>query len=200
MINAKQFYSAYIQEVKEEKVDRFSRRYFDIYKSDEPAFTELVNYTLIPNAIYAIEPEMTVQHEYYRVDTIGWKAKYKDIQDEAKKVGLNPHLWDLMIAVEHENSKKDWLDEVIKLINIRCPLKVVVSYNNCDCRGSEEIEKLDFAAKCMNMVESFNKSKGEEYLIIIGNSAPKNKYSKTYDKFGYSGYLYDWESECFQKI
>ena len=65
---------------------------------------------------------LTAQHEYFRIDTVGWNGRYKCLDEkESKQIGLNRHHWDLKIAVEHENNKADWLDELIKLIHIRCP-------------------------------------------------------------------------------
>lgn len=73
------------------------------------------------------------------------------MQEDARKskLKLSAHLWDLELAVEHENSKQDWTDEVIKLIHVKCPLKVVISYNYCDERETTERKKLDFIANWM---------------------------------------------------
>lgn len=82
------------------------------------------------------------------------------------------------------------MDEVIKLLHVRCPLKVVISYNYCDCREEMEINKLGFIAKYMKKwLENYPNHK-EEYLIIIGNSAPKNRNSIDYEIFDYRGYEY----------
>ena len=42
------------------------------------------------------------------------------------------------------------MDEVIKLLHIRCPLKVVIAYNYCDVRDNsknDDRHKLIFVAK-----------------------------------------------------
>ena len=53
-----------------------------------------------------------------------------------------------------------------------------------------EINKLVFIAKYMKKwLENYPNDK-EEYLIIIGNSAPKNRNSIDYEIFDYRGYEY----------
>ena len=118
----------------------------------------------------------------------------------SSSVGLNPHLWDLKIAVEHENNLNDWSDEIIKLVHIKCPLKVIIAYNHCNERGDEEQKKLDFIAECMRETEAFKAGEGvEEYLVIIGNAYSSETKNAEYEDCGYVGYLYDWESNSFVK-
>lgn len=62
---------------------------------------------------------------------------------------------------------------------------------NCDMRDDGDIKKLDFIAKWLPEVEAFDKNAKEEFLIIIGNGAPKHKANPTYTKFDYRGYLYN---------
>lgn len=176
------------------------RSYWDIYRNDEPTFTELVNKNIIHNIIK--DAGMTVQHEYFRIDTVGWISSYEDMKNDAKekKISLNAHLWNLKIAVEHENSKSDWSDEVMKLIHIKCPLKVIIGYNHCDERGIKEQEKLDFLAKWMQSIDALKIGTKEEYLIILGNGCKKNPISNDYTEFGYVGYLYDFDDKQFHKI
>lgn len=144
-------------------------------------------------------PGMTAQHEYFRIDTVGWVTRYQEMEDEAHKLDLSAHLWDLKIAVEHENSKHDWTDEVIKLIHVKCPLKVVISYNYCDERDTTEWEKLNFIAHWMQEVKAFAKGGDEEYLLIFGNCFnPKTKAD--YDTFDYRGYLYNRQTQRFDRI
>ena len=124
----------------------------------------------------------------------GWKSRADKIADEARKHGLNAHLWNLGIAVEHENNSKDWLDEVIKLLHVRAPLKVVIGYNNQEQRfkrnEQSDVNKLSFAAKvmkdaCEAMQYDISNSK-EEFLVIIGNS----KLDHEDDHIDYRGYLF----------
>lgn len=123
------------------------------------------------------------------------------MQEDARKskLKLSAHLWDLELAVEHENSKHDWTDEVIKLIHVKCPLKVAISYNYCDERDTSEWEKLNFIANGMQEVKAFAKGSDEEYLLIFGNCfAPKTKTD--YNTFDYRGYLYNRQTRRFDRI
>lgn len=201
-MDAREFYNEFVRNTNEEAVwdDKTGRgrTYREIYKTDEPAYTELVNKNIIRKIVKKAGYEP--QHEYFRVDTIGWKdAGYMEMED-AKNVGLNRHLWNLMIAVEHENSKADWLDEVIKLEHLRCPLKVVIGYNYCDMRGEEEIEKLNVTARWMKAVAVYDANAKEEFLIILGNGEAKKDKAIKYDKFDYRGYLYDFGTGKFDRI
>ena len=112
---------------------------------------------------------------------------------------LSAHLWDLELAVEHENSKQDWTDEVIKLIHVKCPLKVVISYNYCDERETTDWEKLAFIAHWMQEVKAFVKGNDEEYLLIFGNCF-NSKTRADYDIFDYRGYLYNRQTQRFDRI
>lgn len=198
-MNANEFLTQLKDRTKETNIwekDEKKRSFLEIYKTDEPAYTELINKNIIHKIVAdaGLEP----QHEYFRIDVIGWEGRYKEITEEdAKAVMLNRHFWDLKIAIEHENSKWDWMDEVVKLVHIRCPLKVIIAYNYCDMRGQEELDKLNFISTWMQKVEAFDSVRKEEYLIIIGNGAAKNDKSVQYDKFDYRGYLFDYSSGCF---
>ncbi len=183
MLKAREFYKEFVKNTDEDLIwiseKGRGRSYREIYKTDEPAYTELVNKNIIHNIIE--QAGYVAQHEYFRVDTIGWKdAGYRKMED-ARTLGLNRHLWDLMIAVEHENSKADWLDEVIKLEHLRCPLKVVIGYNYCDMRDVEEMEKLEVTAKWMKAVAAYDPNSKEEYLVILGNGEAKRDKNIKYD-------------------
>ena len=194
--------------------------YFDIYRNHEAAYTELVNKNIIHNIIAGVDADEKItpenaellnkhpeykklvpQHEYFRIDCTGYQHRYFEIDEgEAQSVGLNRHFWDLKIAVEHENDKQDWMDEVVKLAHIRCPLKVIIGYNHCDQRNEGDIVKLGFVAKWMQRVSAFDESSDEEILIIIGNGAPADKNNEVYCAFDYRGYLYDYRDRKFKRI
>jgi hypothetical protein len=138
------------------------------------------------------------QNEYFRIDATGWQGKYEMVEKLAEAVKMNAHLWDLKIAVEHENNPKDWTDELVKLVHIRCPLKVVIGYNYSDKRDEDE-KKLDYASICMNMTSAFDNNGKEEYLVILGNCHPKEK-GKSYEEFDYRGYLYSYADKKFAEL
>lgn len=186
-MNAQKFYESFISLVKEENVYDDGRSFMEIYKTDEPTFTKIINNIVVPQIVE--KQGWTSQNEYFRIDTVGWETKYKTInEDYSKKLGLSRHLWDLKIAVEHENDKSDWTDELVKLAHIRCPLKVVIGYVHCDERGDMEKEKLKFAYDCLSGTKAFDPNADEEFLIIFGNGAARNKANGTYEKFNYRGY------------
>jgi hypothetical protein len=207
-MNAIEFYSKFVGNTKENFSIRGlkgfaeleGKTYLEVYRNHEPAFTELVNKNIIHHIIEDGTGFVT-QHEYFRIDSIGYQHRYLEIPEEsAKKVGFNRHFWDLKVAVEHENNKQDWMDEVVKLVHIRCPLKVVIGYNYCDQREAPEWNKLAFIAEWMQRVSAFDKNANEEFLIIIGNGAPKDKTHSTYERFDYRGYLYNAAEGKFERI
>lgn len=207
-MNARDFYTAFVRTAQEstlvtkEMLPSFpeawgTATFLDPYRNNEPAYTELVNKYIVHKIIE--DAGMTAQHEYFRIDTVGWITRYQEMENEAHKLDLSAHLWDLKIAVEHENSKHDWTDEVIKLIHVKCPLKVAISYNYCDERDTSEWEKLNFIANWMQEVKAFAKGSDEEYLLIFGNCfAPKTKTD--YNTFDYRGYLYNRQTRRFDRI
>ena len=98
-MTATESFNEYKSKVREHITHTDGRNYLDIYRTDEPTFTELINKQIIHSII--AEAGLDVQHEYFRIDTVGWHGKYDILdRDRAKTVGLNRHLWDLMIAVD----------------------------------------------------------------------------------------------------
>ena len=195
-MNAITFFSQFGDEVKETVIYDDGRSYFEIYKNDEPTFTKIINKIVVPKIIKS--DGLECQNEYFRIDTIGWKAKYQKIpEDRAKRIGMIRHLWDLKIAVEHENDKSDWTDELIKLAHIRCPLKVVIGYVHCDERNEIEAEKLRYAYDCLKQINAFDLYANEEFLIVLGNGAPHKNKKDTYNKFDYRAYLLSKEEKRF---
>ncbi len=190
MISAKQFYNDYVTAI--------TKEYWEAYH-DNSRWTECITRIIraqIEN--YGLES----QTEYFRIDITGWNSRWDSIKAEAHKVGLNPHLWDLKIAVEHENDSSDWSDELVKLAHIRCPLKVIIGYTPCDQRdaGGKEDERLAFAANVLQMVEAFDPASKEEILVILGNSAPRKSSNPQYTDFGYRGYVFDYERGVFRRV
>lgn len=169
MLDAEKFFADYTSAVTYE--------YWNDYH-DNSRWTALVT-QIIKNIIEKYK--LTPQTEYFRIDVSGWISYWNEIANEASELGLRPHLWDLKIAVEHENDSSDWTDELVKLAHIRCPLKVVIGYVPCDMREAEGLEdkRLNFAAKLLQKVEAFVPAAKEQYLVILGNSAPKHSKNST---------------------
>ena len=195
-MDANTFFAQFVDAVVETAVYDEGRLYFDIYKDDEPTFTKIINKIVVPKIIK--NDGLEYQNEYFRIDTIGWRPKYQKIpEDRAKHIKMKRHLWDLKIAVEHENDKSDWTDELIKLAHIRCPLKVVIGYVNCDERDEIEVQKLRYAYDCLEQTNAFDLNADEEFLIVLGNGAPRKNKEKPYDKFDYRAYLLSKEEKRF---
>ena len=174
------------------------RRLFDIYLNDKdytPVITKIIREIIETD-------ELTSQTEYFRIDVVGWKSYYEEMEDDAEiqNIKINPHLWDLKIAVEHENNKKDWSDELIKLIHIKCPLKVVIGYTHSDEREKGERNKLDFMSKWMQRVEALKKGTDEEYLVILGNGCNSKTKKSDYTDFDYRGYVYNFQTRRFEEL
>ena len=201
MINAKEFYRRFVEATREDNIAPDGRTYLEVYKVDAD-YTKLVNGPIISDLIKGIDPRMEVQHEYFRIDSVGWISHYEEMKEEAQKAGLkvNAHLWDLKVAVEHENSKADWSDEVMKLIHVKCPLKVIIGYSYSDERDDVELRKLDFVAEWMQKIDALQKGTDEEYLVILGNGCNRKTGESDYDRFDYRGYLYSFDTKRFERI
>ncbi len=201
LIDATSFYHKFKEEMKETNIYK-NETYLSLYKllkhKKNDSFTTFINKEIIPNIIrsYACD----VSHEYFRIDSSGWVSYHESVEETAKGIGLKPHLWDLKIAVEHENDSKDWNDEVIKLAHIRCPLKVIIGYNACNERDKGDIKKLSFVANCLQQLQCFNDTHKDEILIILGNCKCTGKDKQDYNSFDYRGYVYDYKNKKFKKI
>ncbi len=131
------------------------------------------------------------QNEYFRIDCMGYKSRYKELE---KTSGLTPHLWDMEIAVEHENDDKDWLDEVIKLAHVCCPLRVVIGYVPEDKRSDDQ-NLLDYAANALKRLKCVDNVTRGEFMIILGNSNTKGKVE---NYFNYQAYILNAETFKFE--
>ena len=187
-MTAQEFYRAFKNSLSDD--------FMDEYKSGRRwtgTITRIMG-QIICNAGYQFEKE------FYRIDYIGWmeKKNQDEIENEAKNLEMIPCLWDLKIAIEHENDQADWTYELVKLVHISCPLKVVIGYSPCDERNAGQLEeqRLGYAANLMSKVEAFKNTSGDEYLVILGNASPKNKSNPTYNSYDYRGYVYNNGKFC----
>ena len=181
---------------------KFSEKIADIPMDD---YTTIKHYTTVIiellKKILTDDFGLNWSKEYYRLDLCAWETSSEIISAQTTAVGLTPYLWDLKIAIEHENDKKLWLDELVKIVHIHCPLKVVIGYNYCDMRDDEkfgDFNKLKIATDIMQHVKAFKTNIDEEYLVILGNAAGIKE--KRYYTFDYRGYLYDYNKQEFIKL
>ena len=182
-INAETFYNDFVKAVSENKDKNWQK-----YKNDTK-WTSVAT-GLICRIIRRHGLEIT--KEYLRVDIIGWKQRVDEIKDDADKVGMKPWLWDLEVAVEHENKENDWTYELVKLTDIRCPLKVVIGYTCGNNRDNLESKRIAYAAE---LLQKRNVDENEDYLVILGEAKPFRK-----EEFDYRGYLYDSKKKAFVNL
>lgn len=147
--------------------------------------------TFITKKINAIiGNKFKTQNEYFRIDAMGWTPRADSIEN-TEGVHLSKHLWDLEIAIEHENNQHDWMDEVVKLAHIFCPLRVVIGYLPWKDRkdGPEfDLYNLHHVSKEIKKLKCCENMRHGEFLVILGNC---NTAGKTSRYFGYRGYLFN---------
>lgn len=155
MLYAEKFYNMF-QEKVSQATDDDKAQY-----SENKSWTEKV-IPWIEEILSKLSCNTEVNREYYKIDVIGWKQQKEDLS--VGETGLKKHLWDLLFAVEHENNSKEWLDEVCKLSYIRCPLRVVIGYNQNDAD-----EKMKIAKDILTKTRAFT-DEDQEFLIMLGPS------------------------------
>lgn len=137
-----------------------------------------------------------ISREYYRIDLTAWVQKRQRV---AAQVPTNaayrfqPYLWDLEIAVEHENNDKLWMDEVIKLAHICCALRVVIGYVPS---GVQKTPYLAYVADAIAGSLNENARKNMEngaFLLILGNSKAEEK-----ERCVYTPYI--WKNGAFTPL
>ena len=133
------------------------------------------------------------QNEYFRIDSMGYKSRWQELDE---KKGFNPHLWDLEIAVEHENDSKDWLDEVIKLAHVCCPLRVVIGYVPMNQRDRDQ-GLLGYASEALKKLNCRNNILSGEFMVILGNCDTKKKVE---NYFNYKAYVLDTQEIQFKEL
>lgn len=182
---------------KQFKKEMCENKYFSVYKRGGKSYTQFIIKDIIKNIIE--KNNLIFQTEYYRIDCVGYTQRKSEIAEEANFVGLKPYLWDLHLSVEHENEHDKWLDEVNKLVHIKCPLKVVIGYAPFDCRNEIEEKKLKLAASLIERTLVFDDKSNEEFLIILGNGKGQ-KAKRKYTEFDFRGYLFNYSEHAFNEI
>lgn len=187
-MNAKMFLEKFLQIFKDERAEAVKA-----YPGNKD-FTRFIMpriNRLLGNEIFE---QALVSNEYFRIDAIKWIDRKKDI-DACKY--LSKHLWDLEIAVEHENDSRAWMDEVIKLAHICCSLRVVIGYLPHGKRPAVDTECLNYITDGLKKLSCYDNMKHGEFMVILGNSGTSG-IPEHY--FGYEGYLFDAETEKFIKL
>lgn len=173
---AKEFFERFKESVEQNK-DKIKECYR--YSSE---FTPVI-LSVIENMIKGYDSNIETSREYFKIDLVAWTDLRNDkTKAIAESVSMKEYCWHLDIAVEHENDSREWYDEFIKISYVKCPLKVIICYNN---DKNSDVKKIETATQ---LVKECNKYSfvNEEILIIMGNtnSSMRNEYD-----FGYRGYL-----------
>lgn len=175
-MDAKTFYDRFIHFLKDSP---YKEKCEEEYQNNK-GFTEAI--LLLLEEVLRVDADVGISREYLRIDITSWRNRVHEIVDDAPK-GFHPRLWDLEVAVEHENYDGYWMEEVIKLAHINCPLRVVVTYLPI---GVDRTEYTDCASAGIRKL-SCKQAPENEFLLIIGNSATKNAE----DYFHYEPFLFD---------
>lgn len=118
-------------------------------------------------------PNKEERKEHQHIDATFFDEKDLLNHIDLEKIGLNVEIdkiWNLKVAVEHENSFKDNLHEVKQLLQINVPLRVIISYSSSNKTDAEFEE---FIAKYFKLVEKLEyvsrMKNSDEFLLIFGN-------------------------------
>ena len=141
------------------------------------------------------------QYEYYKIDVIGWK----DCKSALAKLQtpdtykLKKHFWHLGVAIEHENDQSDWTDELVKLLYINCPLRIVIGYYPETLSSEDLVKTIDYASDIVSLANETNAfiQPEQEFMLILG----KNHDNETdLCANSYSAFTYNVNKKSFEKI
>ena len=159
--------------------------------NNQSEFTELILKEISNKVLEKAKYEKKHQYEYLKIDLIGWKDLDKSELGAIPK-NFESYFWAFDVAIEHENDKEKWMDEVIKLSYINCPLRIVIGYAP---RNMQE-EYLSYVSKALQFLNEKYQSirKSQEFMIILGDSGLDGK-DVSVDS--YTPYLYNIDQKCF---
>ena len=187
-----------------EASQEFFGRFCSLFSGDSPKWAEAVSKytdntaftTFITKELNGIIDAMGYipQNEYFRIDAMGYSSRREELE---RIHGFYPYLWDLKIAVEHENDAAKWLDEVIKLAHICCPLRVVIGYIPMAQRSRGDAERLAYAASALKRLHCRENMNRGEFMIILGNS---NTQEDPQNYFHYKAYVLNKETFSFEEL
>lgn len=146
---------------------------------------------------------LETSREYYRIDLTAWTQlkgeQYKLFENTPfDDKHFENYLWDLEVAVEHENSSVSWMDEVVKLLHINCPLRVVIGYLPVEQKDkhAEYLKEITKQILTTKAVKNCSLKNGE-FMIIIGDSkcgGDKTKFCH------YTAYAFDKNIKQFVRV
>lgn len=193
------FYKSFLKKVGENKV-RIEIDYKVDIENNTNYFMDLIMSLL--EDILAVEyrcdsyRKSIVSKEHYQIDMIACTSRiYKEMKDidEIREERLNKHVRNFDIAIEYESNCHDWLDKVVKLAYINCPIRVVIGY--VDRRRSDSTEDADSyylnaVIKTLNELEKQNSTRiylikeNDSFGIILGSgNVDKRDFSFDYIQY-----------------
>lgn len=200
-MKAQEFWDSFSEQIKLE------RKQLECVWDETASFTEKIS-ALITNVIKSAKSsnEFIVQPEYYNIDITEWEQKkvktkeYLTVIDGYKGYRFEKYAWNFDIAVEHENDKNLWMDEVIKLAYIFCDLRVVIGYFPYLKEGKVEMQQkyLKAVSKTITTLKCRDNMKHGEFMIILGDVLKKE--SEGFEKLIYTPYRYNPDKEEFELL
>lgn len=191
-MNAREFYDEFSSEIKEKKIwAETGEKFLTIFRSEPERFRSIVCGDIIPRIIE--KNNLALLTKSACADVVGRLKRCEEFDDnEGASLGIRLSLWDMKIAVEYESSPAEWVNRLIKLTHLRCPLKVLICFSS---DRKTDLDRLMFAAKCLMRIAAYDRQAKEEYVIIMGN-APASDGTPPED-FGWKSYEYSHEDRCF---
>ena len=121
---------------------------------------------------FSTEERKNTGKEYFRIDLVAYTDRKNELsappsKTTKKSFNFNKHLWDLRVAVEHENADTSWMDEVIKLAHIACPLRVVIGYLP---KEEDKCAYLEYVHNALCNLDAYDNVQRGELLIILGDT------------------------------
>lgn len=151
--------------------------------------------------------EYRFANEYYHIDNLIYENVNGGYEPADKNMyKINKHRWRLLAAVEHENDKKDWTDELVKLMYINCDFRCVIGYG--DFYSGYENQK-NIANEIFGEIMKSAKvqptnyvTEKQQFLLIFGprvcDIEKANGSIKLSEMF--KGFIYDSSNEKFKEL
>lgn len=207
-MRAEEFWTAFFDKVMKTKTET-RKELVDLWDNSKD-FTDKMT-EIISGIIKEFDKTLTVQPEYLRID-IPARKKNNGNGNEKSFCKVEPNFekydWNLEIAVEHENNYRLWMDEVIKLAHINCPLRVVIGYVHVEKNGNNisrdktQKKQLEILAQVADLLENnivawnnINPNYPNDFLIILGDGNVRRKDDRCY----YTPYMYNRNKKCFEE-
>jgi len=114
---------------------------------------------------------------------------------------LGAEWFPIIVAIEHENDYRGFVSEIIKLLSIRSPLKVGITYlysrEGREQTAIAHIEKL-IAENFRNIAKIAPENERSEYLFLVGaeNSSAPKQISRWYSLDFHA--CDDWQDKRFK--